>query len=106
MSRVALVLSVVAAIFFTFGGVLMKLSSGFSRLAPGLAALALFVAGAIAQTFAMKVADLGVAYVFVLGLEAVLAFAFGALFFGEAVSFAKLLGVALIIGGFAMLHLG
>jgi multidrug transporter EmrE-like cation transporter len=54
----------------------------------------------------MKYADLGVAYVFVLGLEAVLAFAFGALFFGESVSIAKLLGVALIIGGFALLHVG
>ena len=106
MSRVALLLSVVAAIFFTFGGVFMKLSSGFARLAPGAAALALFLAGAIAQTFAMKYAELGVAYVFVLGLEAVLAFAFGALFFGETVSLAKLLGVALIIGGFALLHRG
>jgi multidrug transporter EmrE-like cation transporter len=105
MSRLALLLSVVAAIFFTFGGVLMKVSSGFARLGPGLAALALFLAGAIAQTFAMKVADLGVAYVFVLGLEAVLAFTFGALFFGETVSPAKLLGVVLIIGGFALLHL-
>jgi multidrug transporter EmrE-like cation transporter len=106
MSRFALLLSVVAALFFTFGGVFMKLSNGFARLAPGLAAIGLFVAGAIAQTFAMKVADLGVAYVFVLGLEAVLAFAFGALFFGETVTAAKLLGVALIIGGFALLHLG
>jgi quaternary ammonium compound-resistance protein SugE len=106
MSRLALLLSFVAAIFFTSGGVFMKLSSGFARLAPGAAALALFLAGAIAQTFAMKYADLGVAYVFVLGLEAVLAFALGALFFGETVSLAKLLGVALIIGGFALLHLG
>jgi multidrug transporter EmrE-like cation transporter len=106
MSRFALMLSVVAAIFFTFGGVFMKLSHGFARLGPGAAAIALFVAGAIAQTFAMKYAELGVAYVFVLGLEAVLAFGFGALFFGENVSIAKLLGVVLIIGGFALLHAG
>jgi small multidrug resistance pump/quaternary ammonium compound-resistance protein SugE len=69
--RFALVLSVVAALFFTFGGVFMKLSSGFTRLGAGAAALALFVAGAVAQTFALKYAELGVAYVFVLGLEAV-----------------------------------
>ena len=106
MSRIALLLSIVAALFFTFGGVFMKLSSGFARLGPGTAALALFVAGAIAQTFAMKYAELGVAYVFVLGLEAVLAFSFGALFFGESVSVPKLLGVVLIIGGFALLHVG
>jgi multidrug transporter EmrE-like cation transporter len=106
MSRFALVLSVVAALFFTFGGVFMKLSSGFTRLGAGAAALALFVAGAVAQTFAMKYADLGVAYVFVLGLEAVLAFCLGALFFGESVSVPKVLGVVLIIGGFALLHVG
>jgi small multidrug resistance pump/quaternary ammonium compound-resistance protein SugE len=47
---------------------------------------------------------MGVSYVFILGLEAVLAFAIGALLFREAVSAPKLLGVALIIGGFALLH--
>ena len=106
MSRFALILSVVAALFFTCGGVFMKLSSGFTRLGAGAAAIALFVAGAVAQTFALKYAELGVAYVFVLGLEAVLAFCFGALFFGESVSVPKVLGVVLIIGGFALLHVG
>ena len=55
---------------------------------------------------ALKYAELGVAYVFMLGLEAVLAFCFGALFFGENVSVPKVLGVVLIIGGFALLHVG
>ena len=52
----------------------------------------------------MKHGEMGVTYVFILGLEAVLAFAIGALIFREAVSAPKLLGVALIIGGFALLH--
>ena len=54
----------------------------------------------------MKHAEMGVAYVFILGLEAVLAFAIGALFFHESVSLAKLFGVALIVAGFALLQVG
>jgi multidrug transporter EmrE-like cation transporter len=106
MSRAALILSLIASLLFTFGGVCMKLSNGFVRLGPGFAALALFVAGATAQTYAWRYGELGVAYVFVLGLEAILAFSFGALFFRESVSLPKLVGVALIVSGFALLHAG
>jgi small multidrug resistance pump/quaternary ammonium compound-resistance protein SugE len=49
---------------------------------------------------------MGVSYVFILGLEAILAFSIGAVLFKEGVSLTKLLGVALIIGGFALLHAG
>jgi multidrug transporter EmrE-like cation transporter len=104
MSLSAVGLSLVAALCFVAGGAFMKLSSGFARLGPSAAALALFLAGAVAQTLAMKHGEMGVSYVFILGLEAVLAFAIGALLFREAVSAPKLLGVALIIGGFALLH--
>jgi multidrug transporter EmrE-like cation transporter len=106
MSRVALILSLAAALLFAVGGVFMKMSNGLERLVPGSAALGLFLAGAVAQTIALKHAELGVAYVLVLGLEAVLAFVFGALFFEENVSLPKVLGVALIIGGFALLNAG
>ena len=106
MSFSAVGLSVAAALCFVAGGALMKLSNGFVRLAPGLAALALFLAGAVAQTLAMKRGEMGVSYVFILGLEAILAFSIGAVLFKEGVSVTKLLGVALIIGGFALLHVG
>ena len=104
MDRVALVLSLVAALLFTVGGVFMKVSAGLTRLGPGVLALALFLGGAVVQTLALKQSELGVVYVFVLGLEAVLAFGFGIVLFGESVSLPKLLGVVLIIGGFALLH--
>lgn len=106
MSRAALFLSLAAALLFAVGGVFMKVSSGLERLVPGSIALVLFLAGAVVQTLALKHAELGVAYVFVLGLEAVLAFVFGAIFFAESVSLPKVLGVALIIGGFALLNVG
>ena len=100
----ALILSLGAALCFTGGGVFMKLSNGFEKMAPASIALALFLGGAVVQTLAMKHAEMGVAYVFILGLEAVLAFAFGVFFFGESVSVPKMMGVALIIVGFALLH--
>jgi multidrug transporter EmrE-like cation transporter len=106
MSLSASILSLAAALSFVAGGAFMKLSIGFARLGPGLIALGLFLGGAILQTLAMKHAEMGVSYVFILGLEAVLAFAIGAFFFQESVSLPKLLGVALIIGGFALLRVG
>jgi len=66
MSRSALVLAFVAAILFAVGGVFMKLSNGLARAVPGSIALGLFLGGAVAQTVAMKHAELGIAYVFVL----------------------------------------
>jgi multidrug transporter EmrE-like cation transporter len=104
MSRLALLLSMLAALLFTVGGVFMKVSNGLARLGPAVLALALFLGGAVVQTLALERSELGVVYVFVLGLEAVLAFGFGVVFFHERVSLPKVLGVVLIIGGVALLH--
>src|SRR5215831_4484276 len=104
MSLSAVALSLLAALCFVAGGAFMKLASGFARPVPGLIAMGLFLSGAVAQTLAMKHGEMGFSYVFILGLEAVLAFAIGALLFRESVSVPKLVGVALIIGGFALLH--
>ncbi len=99
MSFPAVGLSLVAALCFVAGGAFMKVSSGFARPGAGALALGLFLAGAVAQTLAMKHGEMGVSYVFILGLEAVLAFAIGASLFRESVSALKLVGVALIVDG-------
>ena len=106
MSLSAVGISLLAALCFVGGGAFMKVSSGFARPVPGLLALGLFLSGAVAQTLAMKRGEMGVSYVFILGLEAALAFAIGAVLFRENVSIAKLLGVAFIIGGSVLLHAG
>jgi small multidrug resistance pump/quaternary ammonium compound-resistance protein SugE len=95
-----------AAFTFTLGGVCMKSSAGMTRPVPTVLLYLLFAAGATFQALALRRADLGVAYLFVLGLEAVLAFGLGALFFAEAVSPWKLLGVAAIVAGVVLLHAG
>jgi multidrug transporter EmrE-like cation transporter len=95
-----------AAFTFTLGGACMKASAGMTRPLPTVLLYLLFTAGATFQALALRRTDLGVAYLFVLGLEAVLAFALGALFFAEAVSVWKLLGLAAVVTGVVLLHLG
>ena len=68
-ARTFMVMVVVAAIFFTVGGIFMKLSDGLTRVWPTLVVFALFVAGASLQTIAMKREDLAVTYLIVVGLE-------------------------------------
>jgi small multidrug resistance pump/quaternary ammonium compound-resistance protein SugE len=97
-------LSLAAALTFVAGGVFMKWSEGMSRLVPTLLVYLFFAAGATCQTVAMRKAEMGVSYLLVLGLEAVLAFVFGLLFFGEERSPCKLLGVAVVVAGIVLLH--
>lgn len=98
------VLFVLAAVAFTVGGVCMKYSDGLTRLTPTILVAILFLAGAGCQGLAMRREEMSVAYIFVLGLESILAFAFGAYFFGEAVTPLRVSAVALITLGIVLLH--
>ncbi len=99
-----LALNIMAALCYASGGVCMKLSQGLSRPLPALALFACFGLGASMQAVALRRADLGTAYVLVLGLEAALAFAAGVLFFHEDVTLPKLLGCALVVAGILLLR--
>ena len=99
-----LVLVLIAAISFTVGGIYMKLAAGFSQLIPSLLVYLFFVIGASLQTLAMHKAELGVTYIFGLGIESVLALLFGVLIFKENYSFLKLLGLSLIVAGMIFLR--
>ena len=99
-----LVLVLIAAISFTVGGIYMKLAAGLSQLVPSLLVYLFFVIGASLQTLAMQNSNLGVTYIFVLGLESILALLSGVLIFKENYSFLKLLGVSLIVAGVIFLH--
>src|SRR5262245_22070590 len=95
-----------AALAFAVGGACMKASDGMTRLWPTVAMYVIFAAGATFQALALRQAELGFAYMFSLGLEAVLVFAFGQLFFAESVSWSKVLGVASIVVGMVLMHRG
>jgi quaternary ammonium compound-resistance protein SugE len=99
-----LALLTLAAFCFASGGVFMKTSAGASRPLPTMAFLLLFVAGAVLQARAMRRLDMGVAYVAVLGLEAVLALGFSILLLGERLSLFRLFAVILIVSGVALLR--
>ncbi|HEY9597596.1 MAG TPA: SMR family transporter [Cyanophyceae cyanobacterium] len=99
-----LLMVLAAAVFFSVGGIYMKLSQGLSHLTPSLLVYVFFCVGASLQTLAMRKSDLGVTYILVLGLEAVLALLFGVILFKEHYSLFKLLGISLIVAGIAFLR--
>jgi small multidrug resistance pump len=93
-----------AAVLFTVGGIYMKLSEGLTHLTPSLLVYLCFCAGASFQTLATNKSDLGGTYIFVLGLESILALLFGIIFFKESYSLFKLLGISLIVAGIVFLR--
>jgi multidrug transporter EmrE-like cation transporter len=95
---------ILAALFFTVGGVFMKLSDGLTRFWPTVIVFALFLIGAALQALAMKREDLAVTYLLVVGLESVLAFLFGVLVFSESCTPVRIAGVLLITGGIVSLR--
>jgi multidrug transporter EmrE-like cation transporter len=93
-----------ASIVYAAGGLCMKLSQGLTRPLPTVALFALFMLGASLQTLGMRRADLAVAYIVVLGLEAVAAVAISIVVLGETCSLSRLGAVALVIAGIAWLR--
>jgi multidrug transporter EmrE-like cation transporter len=104
VSAIDWVLPFSAAACFAVGGIFMKFAEGVSRPLPTLAYLSLFALGAVLQAQALRRADLGVVYIVVLGLEAVLALAFSIVFFREGLSVARVTAVVLILVGVALLR--
>lgn len=100
-------MAIAAALAFTVGGVFMKLSQGLTQPLPTLAMLGLFALGAALLTLSIDArGELGPAYLVVLGLEAVLAFAFGAMLFGENANLGRMVGLGLLIAGMVLIEVG
>jgi small multidrug resistance pump/quaternary ammonium compound-resistance protein SugE len=98
-------MAVGSALAFTVGGVFMKRSHGLTRPWPTLALLELFVVGAVLLTLSINLrGELGAAYLVVLGLEAVLAFTFGTVLFGEHANAGRVLGLALLVAGLILIE--
>lgn len=97
-------MAVAAAGAFSLGGLLMRPSDGLRRVLPTLLLFALFTFGAGSMTLVVRRgADVGVAYLSVLGLEAVLTYALSAAVFGEAITARRVVAVVLVIGGTVLL---
>jgi small multidrug resistance pump len=92
-----------ASILYVLGGIAMKYSQGFQNFLPSLLVFCFFCAGAASQTWAMVKTELGLGYVFVLGLEAILAVLAGAAFFQESLTLFKIGGMVLVVAGIGLL---
>ena len=98
-------LAISAALCFTTGGVFMQMSQGLSQIVPTALIYLCFGAGATLQTLLMqKSGEMGITYVIIIGLEAILAVIFGILFFKEGYSILKLAGILFIIVGVSLLR--
>ena len=84
----------------------MKVSDGFVRVWPSLAVVGLFVLGSFLLTRAVHAGGLATSYTFGLGVEAILSIILGMYVFGERLSPAQLIGIALIVVGIAGVRLG
>ncbi len=100
----ALAQLVLASIAYAVGGLFMKLSQGVSRPWPTIAFSLLFLAGAMLQSLGMRGADMGVTYVFVLGVEALVATALSAVYLHEAFPPSRIAAVLLVVIGVAWLR--
>lgn len=99
-----ILLLIVASLLFAAGGLFMKFSNGLTKPLPSLGVFLFFCMGAACQALGMKRAEMGVAYIFVLGAEAIAAFVLSILILGERATIAKICALALIVGGIALLE--
>lgn len=96
----------VAAILAEVGGTTcLKLSYGFSRLAPSLGVCVLYPLSFVLLAAVLKSIDVSVAYAIWSGLGTALVAAIGILILGEPISGIRLLSLGFIIVGVAGLHL-
>jgi multidrug transporter EmrE-like cation transporter len=96
-------LLLVASFAYATGGLFMKYSEGLTKPLPTCTFLLLFIAGALLQGRAMNTADLGMAYILVLGLEAGITVIFSAIVLGEHFSIARIVALTMVIAGSALL---
>ncbi len=83
----------------------MKLSDGFTRPLPAAVTVVAMIASFALLATAMRQLPLGTAYTIWTGIGAVGAFAVGIVFLGEAITPARLLAAALIVGGIVLMKL-
>ncbi|OAH16097.1 DMT family transporter [Streptomyces jeddahensis] len=88
------------------GTTAMKYSEGFSRPWPSLATVAgyLVAFALLAQT--LRTMEVGTAYAIWAGVGTAVIAAIGMVFLGEAMTAAKVAGIALVIAGVVLLNLG
>ena len=93
-----------AIIFEVFGTTCMKLSEGFTKLAPSILMVILYVLSFACLTFALKKIDVSIAYAIWAGLGTALIATVGILWFEEPLNALKIISLGLVIIGVMGLH--
>ena len=83
----------------------MKLSEGFTKLAPSVLLFVFYAASFVALTFALKKIEVGVAYAIWSGVGTALIVGIGIFYFRESTTALKLVSILLIIVGVIGLNL-
>jgi small multidrug resistance pump len=96
---------VLAVLLEVGGAICMKQSEGFSRLLPSVLMFGFFAASIAALTMTARQLGIGVSYAVWGGLATTLITLIGTLFFNETLSLGKLVGIALIGIGVALINL-
>ncbi|MEU9096298.1 multidrug efflux SMR transporter [Streptomyces sp. NPDC048361] len=84
----------------------LKYSEGFTRLWPSLITAAGYLLAFYLLSLTLKSLSVGTAYAIWSGVGTAVIAAIGMVFMGEAMTAAKIAGIALIIGGVVLLNLG
>lgn len=88
------------------GTTAMKYSDVFSKLWPSLGTVAGYVIAFALLAQTLKTMSVGTAYAIWAGVGTAVIAVIGMVFIGEAVTFAKITGVLLVIAGVVVLNLG
>lgn len=95
----------VAIVFEVAGITSMKLSRGFTELAPSIAVIVFYVCSAAAVILALKRLELSTAYAIWSGVGTALAAAIGVAYFREPMTLLKIGSLALVVLGVVGLSL-
>ena len=100
------ILLIVAIVLEVAGTTSMKLSAGFTRLAPSVMLFVFYAASFAALTLALKKIEVSVAYAVWSGIGTALIATIGVVYFRETVTAIKVVSLLLIVAGVIGLNLG
>lgn len=95
-----------AIMFEVVGTTSMKLSHGFTRLVPSIMMFCFYGLSFVLLTLTLKTLDVSTVYAIWSGLGTSLIAVIGVLYFSEDMSWPKALGLALVVSGVLLIHLG
>lgn len=99
------IMLLLAGIFEVTWAVLMKVSNGFSVLLPSIGTVIGYILSAVFLSIALRKLPLGTAYAMWTGFGIIGTTVLGILIFHETISPAKIICIALIVGGIVGLKL-